>query len=31
VDTEGNPFSLWQVDQAAPMPEQQEQPATSRA
>jgi predicted enzyme related to lactoylglutathione lyase len=31
VDTEGNPFSLWEADTAAPMPEQQEQPASSRA
>lgn len=31
VDTEGNPFSLWQVDTAAPMPEQPEHAATSHA
>jgi predicted enzyme related to lactoylglutathione lyase len=31
VDTEGNPFSLWQVDTTAPMPEQHEHAAASRA
>ena len=30
VDTEGNPFSLWQVNTAAPMPEQHEHAETTR-
>jgi predicted enzyme related to lactoylglutathione lyase len=29
VDTEGNPFSLWQADTAAPMPEPHEHAATT--
>jgi predicted enzyme related to lactoylglutathione lyase len=31
TDTEGNPFSLWQDDKAAPMPEEQAAEAPARS